>query len=292
MARDKHELVQLDELPVFIKVHQYPGSSEVPPHWHQSIELSFTLRGKIDHFIIGGVDHETHPGEVLIINTQVVHSVRNLNSSKNDLALSLLFPYPLVLQMFPEMDHYQFELQPLAKLSLEQVEQYHYLQTLLSKIIATKSAPAKAFKNLDLTILSYQVLNILLKYFLKQRDNKGQISRNLIITEHLRHALDYIQNHYQEPITPQNIADSCHLSRQYLQRIFHQNMGTTIGKYLRNFRAQKAYQDLCHTAMTLTAIAMNNGFSGIRSLNRAMVDYYGQTSMQIRKSSSAPDQSY
>lgn len=32
MALDKHELVQLDELPVFIKVHQYPGSSEVPPH--------------------------------------------------------------------------------------------------------------------------------------------------------------------------------------------------------------------------------------------------------------------
>jgi len=31
MARDKHELVHLDELPVFIKVHQYPGSSEVLP---------------------------------------------------------------------------------------------------------------------------------------------------------------------------------------------------------------------------------------------------------------------
>lgn len=292
MASDKHELVQLDELSVFIKVHQYPGSSEVPPHWHQSIELSFTLKGKIDHFIIGGVDYQTQPGEILIINTQVVHSVRNLNSTKNDLALTLLFPYSLVLQMFPEMDHYQFEVKPVEELSVEQATQYHHLQTLLSKIIATKLAPATTFKNLDLTILSYKVLKILLKYFLKPRDNKCQISRNLIITGHLRNALDYIQDHYQEPITPQDIANSCHLSRQYLQRVFHQNMGTTIGKYLKNFRAQKAYQDLRHTANTLTAIAMNNGFSGIRSLNRAMVDYYGQTSMQIRKSSLAPYSSY
>lgn len=292
MASDKHELVQLDELPVFIKVHQHPGSSEVPPHWHQSIELSFTLKGKIDHFIIGGVDYQTQPGEILIINTQVVHSVRNLNSTKNDLALTLLFPYSLVLQMFPEMDHYQFEVKPVEELSVEQATQYHHLQTLLSKIIATKLAPAATFKNLDLTILSYEVLKILLKYFLKPRDNKCQISRNLIITGHLRNALDYIQDHYQEPITPQDIANSCHLSRQYLQRVFHQNMGTTIGKYLKNFRAQKAYQNLRHTANTLTAIAMNNGFSGIRSLNRAMVDYYGQTSMQIRKSSLAPYSSY
>lgn len=68
-------------------------------------------------------------------------------------------------------------------------------------------------------------------------------------------------------------------------------MGITLGKYIRNYRAQKAYQELRHTALTLTEIAINNGFSGIRSLNRAMVDNYGLSSMEIRKGSGAPHSS-
>ena len=66
-------------------------------------------------------------------------------------------------------------------------------------------------------------------------------------------------------------------------------MGCTLGEYIKNYRAQKAYQELTTTTNTFTAVAMNNGFSGVRSLNRAMVNNYGQTSRQIREGSSAPD---
>lgn len=285
----KHELVKLDKLPLYIEIHQQHNETAVAPHWHQSIELSFTMYGQIEHFIINGVDHQTHPGEILAINTQVVHSVRSNIKSPKDLMLTMLFPYSLVLQVFPEMDQYLIDLKPLAELSPDQITQYHRLQFLLSKIVTTKLASHQSLQNLELIILSYQVLEILLKNFLKQRDNNSCLSSNLIITGHLRTALDFIQKHYREPFSLQDIADSCHLARQYLQRIFRQNMGITLGKYLRNYRAQHAYQELCGTSHTLTAIAMNNGFSGVRSLNRAMVDNYGQTSMKIRKSSSAPD---
>lgn len=288
---DKHELVQLDKLPIYIKIHQQPGESDVAAHWHQSIELSFTMRGQIDHFVIGGIDHQTRPGEILVINTQVVHSVRSNTNSQKDLMLTILFPYSLVLQVFPKMDQYLFNIQPLSELSLEQIAQYHRLQTLLSQITETKLASNIVFQNLELTILSYQVLEILLKYFLQARNNNSQLSSNLLITGHLRRALDFIQAHYQEPFSLQDIADSCHLARQYLQRIFRENMGVTLGKYVRNYRAQHAYQELLNTSHTLTAIAMNNGFSGVRSLNRAMIDSYGQTSMQVRKGSSTPHSS-
>lgn len=285
---DKHELVQLDKLPLYIEIHQQHNEAEVAPHWHQSIELSFTMHGQIDHFIINGVDHQTHPGEILVINTQVVHSVRSNTNSPKDLMLTMLFPYSLVLQVFPKMDQYLIDLKPLAELSIDQIAQYHQLQVLFSKIVTTKLASNHSFQSLELIILSYQVLEILLKYFLKQRDNNSRLSRNLIITGHLRTALDFIQEHYQEPFSLQDVADNCHLARQYLQRIFRQNMGVTLGNYIKNYRAQKAYQDLRNSSKTLTAIAMNNGFSGIRSLNRAMVSNYGQTSMKIRKSFSAP----
>lgn len=291
MATEKHELIQLDKLPIYIELHQYKNESEVAPHWHQSIELSFTMRGQIDHFIIDGVNHHTHAGDILVVNTQAVHSVRSVARRPNDLMLTLLFPYPLILKVFPEMDQYLFEIKPLEELSVAQIAQYHHLQDLLSKITTIKLANGRQFQSLELIILSYQVLEILLKSFLKLRDNASQLSSNLVITGHLRTALDYIHKHYFEPFSLQDVADSCHLAKQYLQRIFRKNMGVTLGIYIKNYRSQRAYQELCNTSHTLTAIAMNNGFSGVRSLNRAMVANYEQTSMEIRKSYSAPHQS-
>lgn len=287
----KHELIQINDMPLYIEIHRQKNESEVAPHWHQSIELSFTMQGQIDHFVINGIDHHTYPGDILIINTQIVHSVHRVVSTNHDLMLTLLFPYPLVLRMFPAMDQYLIELKPLAELSREKIVYYHRLQALLSRIVEIKLTSDRVFKNLELTILSYQVLEILLKHFLKLRDNSSKLSHNLFITDHLRHALAFIQDHYQESFSLQDVADECHLARQYLQRIFQKNMGITLGKYIRNYRAQKAYQELRHTSLTLTEVAINNGFSGIRSLNRAMVDNYGLSSMEIRKGSRAPHSS-
>lgn len=283
MNTDIHELVQLDKLPIYIKVHQKPGKTEVPPHWHQSIELSFTMRGKIDHFIIEGLDYQTHPGEILVINTQIVHSIQNINNKQTDLMLTILFPYSLVSSMFPEINHYLIVLKNVSELAFNQLSQYYHLQTLLSQMTTISLNNSGTFKNLELTILSYQVLEILLKYFLEPRDNNSRLSDNLIITGHLRNALDFIQTHYQEQISLQDIANNCHLARQYLQKIFRQNMGITLGKYLKKYRAQKAYHELCNSSHTLTTIASNTGFSGVRSMNRALVANYGKTSMQIKK---------
>ncbi|RHW51729.1 AraC family transcriptional regulator [Lactobacillus bombicola] len=292
MNSNIHELVQLDKLPIYVKVHQKVGKTEVAPHWHQSIELSFTLQGKIDHFVIEGIDHQTQPGEILIINTQIVHSIQNTNNNQKDLMLTLLFPYSLVRRMFPAMDQYLICIKNLTELSVNQVTKYHQLQTMLSQIIAISLNNNETLKDLELTILSYQVLEILLKHFLYPRNHNSQLSDNLIITGHLRHALSFIHTHYQNQISLQDIANNCHLARQYLQRIFHKNMGITLGKYLKKYRAQMAYQELCNTSNTLTTVAMNNGFSGIRSMNRALVANYGQPSKQIRKSFSAPHASY
>ncbi|NLL33186.1 MAG: helix-turn-helix domain-containing protein [Enterococcus cecorum] len=52
---------------------------------------------------------------------------------------------------------------------------------------------------------------------------------------------------------------------------------------IRNVRAQSAYKDILNTSETLTNIALANGFSGLRSMNRALESRYSLPASQIRK---------
>lgn len=50
-----------------------------------------------------------------------------------------------------------------------------------------------------------------------------------------------------------------------------------------NVRAQRAYFELKNTSHNLTQIAMSNGFSGVRTMNRAFDKLYGKTASQIKR---------
>ncbi len=51
---------------------------------------------------------------------------------------------------------------------------------------------------------------------------------------------------------------------------------------MRNIRIQSAYTAIVNSSETLTNIAFANGFSGLRSMNRALESRYAMTASDIR----------
>lgn len=74
------------------------------------------------------------------------------------------------------------------------------------------------------------------------------------------------------------------VSKEYLSRFFKKQMEITVDTYINNVRAQHAYFELKNTSHNLTQVAMNNGFSGVRTMNRAFDKLYGKTASQIKRS--------
>lgn len=64
----------------------------------------------------------------------------------------------------------------------------------------------------------------------------------------------------------------------------------TVVQYLNYVRSKHALPLLKDGKMTATQIALECGFSGLRTLDRALVKYYDQTSKQLKtqKDQSAP----
>ncbi|WP_297939239.1 helix-turn-helix domain-containing protein [uncultured Lactobacillus sp.] len=52
---------------------------------------------------------------------------------------------------------------------------------------------------------------------------------------------------------------------------------------MNNVRAEHAYHELKHSKNNLTQIVINNGFSSIRTMNRAFNKLYGESASKIKK---------
>ncbi|MBR2354325.1 MAG: helix-turn-helix transcriptional regulator [Clostridia bacterium] len=92
----------------------------------------------------------------------------------------------------------------------------------------------------------------------------------------------YLEAHYTEPITLDEIASVCHLSSYYFAHLFKNATGTTFCNHLAAFRCGKATSFLSYGKENMTNIAFHCGFSDVRAFNRAFKKVYGTTPSSFR----------
>lgn len=79
--------------------------------------------------------------------------------------------------------------------------------------------------------------------------------------------IGYIETHYREKITLEDLAAYSDYNRTYISTLFKQTVGVNFYEYLMRVRFQKALLDLSMTGKNLTAVALDNGFSDLKSFN-------------------------
>lgn len=77
----------------------------------------------------------------------------------------------------------------------------------------------------------------------------------------LNAALDYINAHLCETVTLEQIAENCHLSKYHLCHRFRSELGMTVMQYIFHQRHLRAKAALLETRESISAIAMENGYS-------------------------------
>lgn len=256
-------------------------SSYIAPHWHQSIELSYTLTGEIDEFIIEGQNYHCEPGKILVVNSQEIHSIKVFKNGIDKRALSVIFTYKFVKEMYPMIDNMVFSLNNYSKLTDGQKYKYKKLQKLLQQVATIYTEKENAYKNISISVKLLEILEILIKNFMIEAKCKS--TKEVRIVERTQAIIEYIQKNYQEELSLENIARYHHVSKEYLARFFKKYIGITIGQYIAEIRAKHAYDDIVTGKHNLTEIALNNGFSGIRTMDRALIRIYGRKASELKK---------
>ena len=98
----------------------------------------------------------------------------------------------------------------------------------------------------------------------------------------IRTAIDYIEDHLQDPITAQDVADHAGISPYYLQKGFSLLTGYGIGEYIRNRRLYLAALDLKDTQDKVIDIAFRYCYETPESFTKAFSRFHNATPSQVR----------
>lgn len=93
----------------------------------------------------------------------------------------------------------------------------------------------------------------------------------------------YIDKHFKENISLNNLADVAHFSPSYLSHLFHQERGITIKGYLNQKRVAHAVYLLQSSRLSVKEISEQCGFTNISHFNRVFKQYAGKSPAEIRK---------
>ncbi len=108
-------------------------------------------------------------------------------------------------------------------------------------------------------------------------------SSNSMSRYYLEWAFTYIDQNFQNDISIADIAASCKIHRNYLGRIFREQLGTSPQEFLITYRMNKAVQLLRTTKLSIKDIGNAVGYPNQLHFSRAFKNVYGTPPSQWRK---------
>jgi len=100
----------------------------------------------------------------------------------------------------------------------------------------------------------------------------------------LQKAINFIEEHILEDLTPEQIAKSVYSSSAHFQRIFTMITGITIGEYIRCRRLTLAANELIHSHDKILNIAVKYHYDTAGSFTKAFTRFHGLTPSEAKKS--------
>ncbi|MBQ8073799.1 MAG: helix-turn-helix transcriptional regulator [Clostridia bacterium] len=244
-------------------------------HQHSAVEVVLTLEGRVDYQTETQVYH-IEQGEVLIVPPEMMHAMSMGEDSKR--LLFLFEPEPLL------------EMRDIKKLK-DHFEKIYFLRDgseahvrireLLMRIYDCYLQQDIMWNTLCFSDL-LKVYGILGQRYLGGVYQQKQKDAPAMDREVISSAMNYIDNHYQENVTLEDVASFTGFSRFYFSRSFKQQTGYSFRDYLSQRRIQVAMELLIRTNKPMNQVAQDSGFGSVATFNRVFREYKNCTPTQYR----------
>ncbi len=256
-----------EEMPVLLWYTWYKDTNlymegDVPWHWHPEVELIQIIKGRMEIF----TNHENfilEPGDGVFFNSGVMHSMRAL-PGEEPLELMTLFDPQFISGTYNSIFEKKYVSPILECHSLEAM----HLQTLHAnhrKIfdLLKHACDAMEYQGVGYEFIIRNDLSSI--WSLLYKEAKSYLSETPVVVspgeERIKQMMTYVQEHCEEKITLEDIADSANISERECLRTFQQFLNTTPFTYLLEYRVRRAARQLCDTGDSITDIAYACGFS-------------------------------
>ena len=250
-------------------------------HDHDFVEIVYIIEGESEH-IINGEEFAVKAGDLLFINYGCTHAfnledefvaynlmIRVDYFTKNMIKDDNLF-YMLALTSFEKIQHELNDKGPLVSFDYSERDDIFNL----FKNIETEVNNNELGKSLILdSYINVILCKIFRKIFVKNSD------KDLLIPQDI---LDYINAHFNEKISLNDLSQRCFYNPAYFSRLFKKAFNMSFTDYIMDVRLKHCCELLKNSDFTIDKIIEECGFSDRNTFYERFKNKYGCTPSEYR----------
>jgi AraC-like DNA-binding protein len=254
-------------------------------HWHQCWEWLFVHEGK-GTVVVNRQTYEMERGMLFLFRPYQLHHIHVEPSPEQPYIRSIFYFDPLYAEallrdfsglqnMLRALWHDRectqvFWMREQAKLMEWAYEQYN-----------ETGHKGVGIQDEEFLLLLVQLLQIIRSQEALQHQSHGaKLERSHGYSEHI---MRYIDEHYREELSLDMLAESLHLSKTYLSRLFKSETGSSITEYLTARRIREACKLLETTELPVERIGAETGFPNSSYFIQLFRRKVGVTPLKYRK---------
>ncbi len=235
------------------------------PHTHPYHEIFILLEGELDYLVEGTIFPITS-GDIIFIRSGDPHSKYKKTSD----AIKILV-LEIAHEFFSENNCMAYEQVFSAKYSTEHK---------ISASVAKSSGLTDVYRKLlhygnGNSAYAKPVIRALLIEFLYLLGS-AEFSKNYIANQQIQQIVDYINNHYTQKISLNEIAEELFISKTYLCRLFKQHTGNTVKSYITGKRLAHV-ERLTVNGFPISKACLHAGFPDYSTFYKSFLKAYGKS---------------
>ena len=256
-------------------------------HYHPEYEICLTLNSHGSKHIGDHVSHYDN-ADLVILGPHLPHSwFCKPTAGNNELTV---YVAQIPTQWLEELVFKNPEMKILEPFLTRSRRGIEFSRTVTTKSIALFKAMCRA-DPLERYLLLLEVLNLMVKdkqaKTLSTKTFENRSEQDTAVAK-LDKVINYIYEHYTEPLKVDKLAALVHMSTNHLHRFFKKRTEHTINQFINQLRIGKACKLLIDSDTQISAISDQCGFNNISNFNRRFRMIKGSTPKEYRNMLRAP----
>lgn len=255
--------------------------TEVPLHWHEEMELIYIKKGK-GTIIVDFQEQLVEEGDFVVVLPGQLHEICQWENESMEYE-NIIFLAKMLYGIQEEVITEKY-LRPILHRKWKVPSFFHkgevgydHIKGLLDRSDEIGKQLGDGYELLLKSLLYELFFQLYLcgSYFGKRKEKETN--------QALKKILKYVEQHYQEPIKIEDMAELVGFSESHFMRYMKQKMGQSFVEYLNDYRLTMASRMLLTSDTSVLSVATECGYSNLSYFNRLFKRKYHMTPREYRK---------
>lgn len=281
-----------------LRLYDNDKTEDYPAHWHKPSEIIMPLEGEY-YIHINNIDYVLKPNDIAFICPGVIHKLNapiigrriifqpDLSILQSihglDSIVSFLYPISVFTEENAPLIHSE-----LVQLVLDIADEYLSGSDAVVPLVQ-KRKPSHVVSENNLTELAVfskvlRMMTLIGRHHIQIVEQKSSnINKQQEYIEKFMNICTYIDNHFSEDLSLEEIAEMSGFSKYHFSRLFHDFTNMPFYKYVNWKRISYAEQLLSNPELSATQVAIQSGFASQSAFIRMFKNRNGCTPTDFRK---------